>query len=205
MIGESPMRMIMSAVTYIAVMGIMMAVSHHARADELCPDITKGESALTVSDMAGLQFDIGRLNLCVQRARLLQQIDEIVKKREQIRMEPLAAPSLGGALSGVIPPMAAPMPPLPSDKAVARAVKDNNDPEPAMIAIPQGDWKIQRIWGQGQVMQAQLVKGDVIANVKRGDTLPGGDKVVELSGKGVVLENKKGQHILSWLEDQKAQ
>jgi hypothetical protein len=189
----------------LAIVGLMM-IQSSARADELCPDVTKGEASLTVSDMAGLQFDIGRLNLCVQRARLLQQIDEIVKKREQIRQEPMALSPISGSM-GMIPPLAAPLPPLPSEQTMKQALQKTQASDLGVVSVkaPQGEWKIQRIWGQGQVMQAQLVKGDVIANIKRGDTLPSGEKVAELSGKGVVLDNGKGQQTLNWLEDHKTQ
>jgi hypothetical protein len=190
----------------IMILGLSFATM--ALADTLCPDMSKGESSLTAGNMADLQFDIGRLNLCLQRARLLQQIDETVKKREQLRQEPLAAPSMGtGGFAG-IPPLAAALPPLPSD---SRALQNNAAPRVQNSApvletkiTPQGEWKIQRIWGQGNVMQAQLIKGDVIANIKMGDTLPTGEKVVELSGRGIVLDDGKNRQDLSWKEDTKA-
>lgn len=187
---------------------LMLGLGSAAQADTLCPDMSKGESSLTAGNMADLQFDIGRLNLCLQRARLLQQIDETVKKREQLRQEPLAAPSMGtGGFAG-IPPLAAALPPLPSDSKGLQNSKTtasaNSVPVLETKITPQGEWKIQRIWGQGNVMQAQLIKGDVIANIKMGDTLPTGEKVVELSGRGIVLDDGKNRHDLSWKEDTKA-
>jgi hypothetical protein len=111
--------------------------------------------------------------------------------------------SAGGL--GVIPPLAAPLPALPTDKAGIQAIqRQQAAPIAEAKVIPQGEWKIQRIWGQGNVMQAQLVKGDVIANIKKGDTLPTGEKIVELSGKGVTLHDGKTQSDLGWLEDTKA-
>jgi hypothetical protein len=67
----------MVCVKWVIPIMMMLGLSSVAHADDLCPDIAKGEKGLSVNDMADLQFDIGRLNLCLQRARLLQQIDEI--------------------------------------------------------------------------------------------------------------------------------
>jgi hypothetical protein len=182
---------------YSLIVGMLLAFPvMQAHADDLCPDTTKGEKALTVNNMTGLQFDIGRLNLCLQRARLLQQIDEIVKKREELRLQP--APAVEINTLGNIPKMAASMPPLPNSEAALPMA------QPILAAKSTGEWKIQRIWGQGSVMQAQLVKDDVIANVKSGDTLPSGETVAELSGKGVTLDDGKQKKTLIWAGDVKA-
>lgn len=186
----------------MACLAVWISGSHAAQADQLCPDTAKA-SDLTVGDVADLQYDIDRLALCVQRARLLQQIDETVKKREALRQEPFAGngPSTGLGGAGIaIPPM-----PMPSElpalqRAATQAPAQAASPAPT-VAI--SEWKIQRIWGQGAAMQAQLAKGDVIANVKLNDLLPTGERVSELSGRGVSLDNGKMVRSLNWLGNDK--
>ena len=181
-------------------MGLMMPITGFA-ADNLCPD-TASRKELAVNDMADVQFDIDRLGLCLQRARLLQQIDETVKKREQIRQQPLVA--TGNVFNtglGGLPSMPA-IPPLSADKIAAALPGGNAMPKMA-APVPLGEWKIQRIWGQGNTMQAQLVRDDVIANVKVGDILPSGERIAELSVRGVMMEHGKTRTSLGWLETTK--
>jgi hypothetical protein len=172
-----------------------------ARADELCPDTTKAKD-LNLGNTADLQFDIDRLALCLQRAKLLQQIDETVKKREVIRQEPLGMSSNNSAMgtglgSAVIPPMPAPsLPSLPSMPAQTDTKTTVATPAPVVTT----EWKIRGIWGQGDGMRAQLAKGDMLANVKLGDILPSGEKVTELSARGITLDDGKTKHVLNWLE-----
>lgn len=213
MIQDLPMtRLIRMVVMMVMGLGMMSAAPSIGWADELCPDTTQGEKGMAVNGMADLQFDIGRLNLCLQRARLLQQIDETVRKREEIRLQPLGGVGAAGAGPtdyANIPPLSAPMPLLPGDKGSPAKMAEEAAPlPPAKAILPESDateWKIQRIWGQGNVMQAQLVKGDVIANIKKGDVLPSGETVTELSGRGVTLENGKTHNVLTWLADSKGQ
>ena len=169
-----------------------------AQADNLCPDTSKmGDLKLT--NGSDLQFDIDRLALCLQRAKLLQQIDETVKKREEIRQVPLGqvGSSNTSGVNNAFPSIPS-MPALPDLGAPPPAI-------PRIMPVPDlpaatVDWKIQRIWGQGSDMQAQLAKDDMIANVKLNDTLPTGEKVSELSGRGVTLNDGKTAHSLKWLE-----
>ncbi len=173
-----------------------------ARADNLCPDTTK-LAELSVANPGDLQFDIDRLGLCLQRAKLLEQLDESVKKREVIRLQPLGATStltVNNANGYPAIPSMPSLPDLPKAQPANNAVRARS---PAITSADNGDWKIQRIWGQGADMQAQLAKGETIANVKINDILPDGDKIIELSARGVTLENGKTHHALSWLETTK--
>lgn len=187
----------------MALLAGYLARSGPAMADALCPDTGKS-SDLSVGNVSDLQFDIDRLSLCVQRARLLQQIDEIVKQREDLRMQPFGVTGNSAAMNNnvMIPPM--PMPPdlpsMPKTSAVPAQPIMAAAPVPAMTA---SDWKIQRIWGQGDTMQAQLAKDDMIANVKLNDILPSGERVSVLSARGVTLDNGKTAHPLNWLENTK--
>ena len=192
-----------------------------ARADDLCPD---NANDMAVNDMTGLQFDIGRLNLCLQRAKLLEQIDQTVKKRELMRQEPLGMPlgSSGKAASlvatgdvapfGTIPALNAALPPLPKDEsALPRMASVTPKTIPQAVAAtpaatPAADdvnWKIQRIWGQGEGMQAQLKRNGVIANVRKNDVLPTGEKVTDLSARGVTINSGAMHKALMWSDEAK--
>lgn len=198
------MTMRKTSVLMMVMLAGWMAGSSVAHADALCPDTGKS-SDLAIGNVSDLQFDIDRLGLCVQRARLLQQIDEAVKKREDLRMQPFGVSGSMGAGMGannnvMIPAM--PMPPeLPAlSKATSSAPAMA---QPVAAAPPAGEWKIQRIWGQGDGMQAQLVKDDVIANIKLNDILPSGERVSVLSARGITLDNGKTAKQLQWLENTK--
>lgn len=169
-----------------------------ARADMLCPD-TANESDLAVKDMSDVQFDIDRLELCLQRAQLLQKIDETVKKREQLRNQPLGLNGSMSMGSASIPPMPG-LPTLSADKIAMPVIEAVKEP---IIPVVQQDWKIQRIWGQGSAMQSQLVRDDVIANVKVGDVLPTGERVAEVSVRGVILDSGSGRKPLVWFDNAK--
>lgn len=168
-----------------------------AQADVLCPDTTN-QSDLAVKSMSDVQFDIDRLGLCLERAQLLQKLDETVRKREELRLKPMG---LDGNLTtgtglGALPPM----PTLSASKIAIPALEAVKEPVPAII---QQDWKIQRIWGQGSGMQAQLVRDDVIANVKSGDILPTGERIAEVSVRGVILDGTSGRKPLVWFDSAK--
>jgi hypothetical protein len=183
-------------------------LSGGAQADMLCPDTTKLKD-LSIGDVTDLQFDIDRLNLCLQRAKLLEELDKTVKEREQIRQQPLGATGKNGANAmGAAGPFSGAIPVIPSMPSLPSEVKAMQQAPAAPLAVVETpvlnrDWKIQRIWGQGSGMQAQLAQGDTIANVKLNDVLPNGEKIVELSARGVVLDDGKSKHSLSWLEPTK--
>ena len=192
--------------------------------DILCPDVDTSKKE-TPTDVAGVQADIERLNLCVERATLLKQLDDISQQRSDI-LNKVNNPTFAGGMGvNVIPTLpGGAFPALPESKSL----------EPGQVKIrPAGDnpmgsmgsgivatapatkgsanWKIRKIWGQaggvgGASMRAQLSDGQgALLNVVKGDPLPDGQVVESVSIRGVTLSqsSSKGSgkiNDLSWEE-----
>ena len=62
----------------------------HPGGDRLCPDV-ETLRAQTPDTMSGVQADIDRMRLCVERAKLIKQLDEIAKQRQEILQKVEAA------------------------------------------------------------------------------------------------------------------
>jgi hypothetical protein len=189
-------------------------------ADDLCPQDSAAVKNVP-GDVAGVQADIDRLNLCVERAKLLKQMDDIAKQRSEVlhkMTDPASSTSgtgssmgsaFGGGL-GAIPtlPMGA-LPDLPAVKAtgdvhihkagsMAPGEQDELEAGSSKSSAPKtAVWKIRKIWGQaggvdGATMHAQLSDGNgTLLNVVKGDPLPDGNIIDAVSVKGVDL-NEKG-------------
>jgi len=185
-------------------------------ADELCPDVASAKEN-GPKDVAGVQADIERLNLCVQRARLLKDLDEVAKQRDDMLKkvtDPAAALSSEIAGVGGIPPLpSAALPPVPTDvtglkPGDVRVTGAKGSPlggggkggaaGTSPVVQNQG-WKVRKIWGQGITMRAQLTNGSgTLLNVMKGDTLPDGKAVELVSIKGVTTSQNGKITDLSW-------
>jgi len=202
------------------------ATEASAAEDELCPDIEAAKKDTPV-DVASVQADIERLNLCVERAKLLKQLDDIAKDRSKV-LEEVTNPGMNSAGMGagmggmgIIPTLpTSSLPSLPQAKDLKpgevriRQAADNPLASTGATAQPQAagtTWKIRRIWGQaggvsGATMRAQLSDGrGSLLNVVKGDPLPDGQVVESVSIKGVTLSqsSSKGSgkiNDLSWEE-----
>jgi hypothetical protein len=208
---------------FALLLSFLNITSSHA-ADDLCP-----QDSATIKnapgDVAGVQADIDRLNLCVERAKLLKQLDDISKQRADTLNKikdpvgsALSGGNMAGGVSGIAPLPINALPDLP-------AIKTPVDIKPGETRIhgstisPFGDeikaateapkkpsWKIRKIWGQaggvaGATMQAQLNDGNGnLLNVTKGDPLPDGSVVDSVSVKGVTLSQKGKIDTLSWDE-----
>lgn len=200
----------------------ILVVTHvsAAETDILCPDVEAAKKE-TPSDVAGVQADIDRLNLCVERARLLKQLDDIAKQRTDTLNKVSGGGDMSGSGLGIIPtlPVSA-LPSLPDAKPKAGGVTiKQSAANPldagggAAAAEPETtSWKIRKIWGQaggvsGATMRAQLSNGKGgLLNVVKGDPLPDGQVVESVSIKGVTLSrsSSKGSgkiNDLSWEEE----
>lgn len=202
-------------------LGIVI-VTHARAADELCPDMETGKRE-TPTDVAGVQADIERLNLCVERAKLLKQLDDVAQQRtETLNKVNNPGMDMGGMGVNVIPSLpTSSLPSLPDIrdtssgkvqvKSAAANPFENAASAVAPVAAGPSVWKIRKIWGQaggvsGAVMRAQLSdgKGNLL-NVVKGDPLPDGQVVESVSIRGVTLSqsSSKGSgkiNDLSWEE-----
>lgn len=189
--------------------------------DPLCPDVAS-EKANGPSSVAGVQADIERLNLCVERAKLLKQLDDIAVERDTMLKkitDPALAISSGmtgiGTGLGAVPAMpGSALPPLPTDitglqQGGAKGGTHVTGPGGAPLGNAPGaatspvirtpEWKVRKIWGQGDMMRAQLSDGgNALLNVLKGDTLPDGKIVAGVSIKGVAVSQNGKTIDLPW-------
>lgn len=155
-------------------------------ADRLCPDIEELRKA-TPDTMAGVQADIDRMKLCVERAKLLEQLDNIALKRQEILNK---ITKVDNALM--------PIPALPvSSLPPLRAVPSERRAAAPVVAAPS--WKVRKIWGQGGDMRAQLADNQGgLLNVAKGDVLPDGAVVEVLSVRGVTVSQNGKTNDVEW-------
>lgn len=185
-----------------------------ARAEEetLCPDIDVMKKT-SPGDMAGVQADIERLNLCVERAKLLKQLDDVIKAREET-LKKITNPdadltgSLTTGVNGIPPLPIGALPPLkaetpknlkPGEVRVTQAAGNAFD-QGAPQATVAPAWQIRKIWGQGAGMRAQIAdkESGTILNVIKGDSLPDGGVIETISVKGVAVSRNGKITDLSW-------
>lgn len=195
----------------LSIVMLLLCASPLRAAEDLCPDVEKARAA-TPGDMAGVQADIERLSLCVERARLLKQLDDIAVQRQKM-LDDTKNP--GATVTGnisvnpdAIPPLpVSALPPLKNDaplksgetrvKNAASSPLDGIGDTVKSLAAPS--WNVRKIWGQGAGMRAQLSDGrGTLVNIVKGDPLPDGAIVETISVKGVAVSQGGKVKDLSW-------
>ncbi len=167
-------------------------------------------------DLAKLQEDIDRFTLCVQRAQLLERLNETALKSE-------AAADLALGLAGSVPGIPdaqtnglAPLPasalagadvsPLDTTKQGAPVPDDSKASTPAPQAEPEpaeppsAPWTIREIYGSGPDIQAKLLSPEGDENrVREGSKLPDGKgTVVRITPTGVTVRIGSDTKELNW-------
>lgn len=191
----------------VCVLGMAVIAVPSFAADDLCPDANteKHQSPDNVTDV---QASIEKLNLCVERAKLLKQLDDIARERDEI-LTKVTSPVMPMSSVGGIPPLSgANLPPLPTDVTglrpgdvrVTQAAGNPFDAAAQAVSsvIKTPSWKVRKIWGQGNAMRAQLSDGGTLLNVVKGDTMPDGRLVESVSIKGVAVSQKGKITELPW-------
>ena len=178
----------------------------------LCPDPDIMKRSVP-GDLSGVQADIERLNLCVERVKLLKQLDDVIIQRKKA-LEKLTSPAAaangintGLGVSSIPPLPVSALPPLktpsnlknfkPGGMIVQGAAGSPFD----RAAAGPSDWQVRKIWGQGAGMRAQIIDasaGGTIMNVVKGDPLPDGAVVETVSVKGVAISRNGKISDLSW-------
>lgn len=191
----------------VGALGITVFAAPSFAADDLCPDAAT-EKHQSPSDVTDVQASIEKLNLCVERAKLLKQLDDIAKERDEI-LTKVTSPLMPMASVGGIPPLSgANLPPLPTDvtgmrPGDVRVTQAGGNPFDAAAqavssVIKTPSWKVRKIWGQGNAMRAQLSDGGTLLNVVKGDTMPDSRIVESVSIKGVAVSQKGKITELPW-------
>lgn len=172
-----------------------------------CPEPKKALGE-TPDDLAKIQEDITRFTLCVQRAQLLERLNELAEANIEtidtaLNLAVEKNMDGGNAVPGVMPQI--PMPQLSND-ATNMAQEPSFDPVPDFTnRIPAAadiDWKVRDIQGSGGKITAQLVGDDgSFLKVKQGDALPDeGGKIITLTNTMVRVEKDGKKHILQWVQ-----
>lgn len=166
--------------------------------DSLCPE-PAAASKQTPDDLAGVQADIERFALCLKRAELLKSLNELAQKNTDslIGMNSIEA-MVQDQLARELPPLAPNA--LSVEESFARS-----------LANPDGDiaeeesedkrtpWLINDIYGVSSNLSARITskEGDV-ANVRQGDILPDGMKVISITQTGITIDNANEKIALGW-------
>lgn len=200
----------------LVLMAVLMAFSARAEGaaaggDTLCPTMDEIKNKAPGS-LVDIQADIDRLTLCIERARLLEQLDGIGTAREKMLSDALEKANGGTALPlDQIPALGAAQLPgvpgidiknlKPGDVQIDGAAADPFASVNPEAALKQAEWHIRKIWGAGGAMRAQLTDTDgVLLNVSMGDPLPDGSKIESLSVKGVTISRNGKMSELTWEE-----
>ena len=172
------------------------------RGQSPCPDPDQLASAVP-SDMSTVQGDIDRLTLCVERANLIQQLDELIKKREEMLNPPAKEDRSSNQFD------------RRSDRSarLQQIRRDQMDYIPKLdseqLVTNQGDqkpplenpkWFVQDIKGSGDRLTAQLQdENGRMVTVSLGDQLPTGQVVSNISVIDGVAVKENGDSVnLPW-------
>lgn len=176
-----------SIFTIFCFMGVPISYS-----DTLCPD-PQIESSVVPSDLARVQEDIDRLSLCVERTKLLQDLNKL-SNESKTGVQPLG---VGAIDTSLLQPVTAKT--LNKNSSKNKALKQQKPFE------AKSSWEIRRVWGQGGKLQAQLISSDgVLVTAKIGESLTDGSTVKEISVRGVKVTRKNGREdTLGWQQESK--
>jgi len=166
-----------------------------------CPNL-RGASANAPDDLSKVQLDIDRFTLCVQRAQLLERLNDSAMRSVQDtdRALGLGTPGAGALAAG--------MPPLPADALAGASVEPLPTASGAAVATtpaatatpaPSRNWTIREIYGSSVDMEARLLSpdGDEF-KVKKGTRLPDSSVVTSVTPGGVSIDSGKGSKSLEW-------
>ena len=170
-------------------LNLIIVTTVHAQ-DRLCPDVDQ-LIANSPETMLSVQSDINRIRLCVERATLLKQLDEIVLQRKEI-LQKVQSPQLSHSNFSV------PIPQLPID--ALDELKETPGSHVLVTKLTNSEtWSIRKIWGQNQSMSAQLVNSaGKLLNIIRGDSLPNGAIVESITAVGVTVSLNGDTKTLEW-------
>jgi len=190
-----------------------------------CP-APQGALQNSPDDLAKVQEEIDRFTLCVQRAQLLERLNESAMKNQESTDSALGyAPIPAGAGRGMMPGIPgaqsgpAGLAPLPaaalagmdvSPVAAATAASDAADKAAAAAEVAEtvakeeasvsASWTIREIFGSGDEVQARLIspEGDEV-KARNGMKLPDGKTtVVRITPAGVTVRTGTGAKTLEW-------
>lgn len=163
-----------------------------------CP-LPATEMAKTPDDLAKIQSDIDRYSLCMERASLLQRLNDVAMENQKKLQE------ANGGLSADNPGMN--LDDLPDFDEQKQQVQNALDVEPVLLSRgkeepPSNEWQIVKVSGSSGGLSAQLGKSDgTLVNVKPGEELPDGSTVNSVSATSVKITQDGENKTLKWLDN----
>ena len=195
----------------------LIFLNMNAYADDLCPEIDKVDSfgqgayGSLGNDLAGVQADIDRFSLCVERAQLLKRLNDLSLDNRSSLFGP--APNDIGDIDAP-PPTLGNQPEMQDFRMLTPQDVLGLQPEPEVavqdfqedpLNIPQdleGDWGIRDMMGSGSNLTARLVKADgTVLQVRAGDVLTDGSQVQKISLNEVLIMKDGEIQTLAWAKN----
>lgn len=161
---------------------LLCSVGVRAEVSDPCPDSIEALNT-TPDDLSKVQADIDRFTLCVERAQLLKRLNDLaLENQDDLQNLPAVDP-----VFQIVP--------ITFDPSL--------QPEETHTAEEQqqiADWEILSIFGSGLDLSAKIMnQNGLFAQIKTGDELPDGHKVVGITKTSVTLAQDKEHNIIEWL------
>jgi type IV pilus biogenesis protein PilP len=169
---------------------------------DLCPE-PKAAMQNTPDDLSKIQSDITRYTLCVQRAQLLQRLNDLTVENIDTldsAISEMAATSFPEIDLKEIQDMFAQN--FAYDTPMTNTQSADNNPSEGMPSfVQQNEWRIKDISGSAGGLVATLFNTNQdVVKVKTGETLPNSSlKVKEIQPTSVVIIKDKQNVNLRWL------
>lgn len=168
-----------------------------------CP-MPSAEMAQAPDDLARIQSDIDRYTLCMERAQLLQRLNDVAVENQEklneangISTSDVSTGNPGMQLGNNLPSFEE------QREKIMGSVSASDVGAPPVEAPPvdDGEWFITKILGSGSGLSAQVAQTDgTLAQVKAGDTLPDGTRIDAVSATSVMTTQEGESKALRWRE-----
>lgn len=154
----------------------------------------------TPNDLKLIQEDITRFTLCVQRAQLLERLNELA-----IENTDTIDSALTSNIESVAAQFAPELPDIPIPQAPETPQPNVSSPmtsAPQPTERPMPEWEIRELSGASSNLKATLVNSsNRLVTVKKGDKLPDSDlTVMSIGAMGVTVKGNDETMTLSWKE-----
>lgn len=160
-----------------------------------CP-LPSDELSRAPDDLAKVQADIDRYTLCMERAQLLQRLNDVAMENQE-KLNQSSGVNTGNPgmqLGGNTPTM--------EDiraQIMGSIAGEQFGDAPAQTAPAPSEWTIIRVTGASGGLAAQLGKSDgTLARVMAGDSLPDGSQVNSVSATSVSITQDGERKELRW-------
>lgn len=197
---EAPMPVLNEVDSGSAASSVKANVSDSMLPPDPCP-MPSAELAQAPDDLAKIQGDIDRYTLCMERAQLLQRLNDVAMENQKKLNE---ANGVGSSdLSGANPGMMLGSSFDSQRQQIMATIDQSAGAAVEQAPPPAGDeWYITKILGASGTLAAQLSKSDgTIAFVKAGDSLPGGGSVDSITSTSVKATQDGTSKTLRWRDN----